>query len=147
MATTVEVDLVSTIEHGSGEFQMRCRLCGTDLGQDWPDLSELNPLDIKNHALDEWRGAADWGCPFCNIVISVLDDSWKQYGCYDSLYYKDPANTPDPDMQGFQVMLHPNTKGQYLLSLEHINMPLLVDPDSEQDEFRGTITVYLDGEY
>lgn len=145
MAATAYTDLAAAPGHGSNPFVMRCRLCHTDLGQDWPDLSKLDPLSIKNHPLDAWRTAADWGCPFCNIIISVLDNSWKQYGCYDSLYFKDPENARDPVMQGFQVLLHPNGKGQYLLSLEHINMPLLVGPGGVNDEFRGTITVYMDG--
>lgn len=75
----------------------------------------------------------------------MLDDSWKRYGCYDTLYFKDPENARDPDEQGFQVLLHANGKGQYLLSLEHINMPLLVGPDAGNNEFRGTITIYLNG--
>lgn len=147
MAATGYKEFSAGPEHGSSPPVMRCRLCDTDLGQDWPDLSKLDPLGIKNHPLDAWRAAADWGCPFCNIITSVLDHSWKQYGCYDSFYFKDPEKARDPEMQGFQVLLHANGKGQYLLSLEHINMPLLVGPDAGTEEVRvrGTITIYLDG--
>lgn len=53
----------------------RCLLCGTDLELDWPDLCELNASDIKNHAHDKWRRAAGSGCPFCSIVIAVIDDA------------------------------------------------------------------------
>lgn len=144
MAKTGDSDVVPSTEDSSGEFEMQCRLCGTDLGQDWPNLSKLNPLDIKNHALYEWRGAADWGCPFCNIVVSVLDDSWKQYGCYDTLYRKDLEKGLDSGWQGFQVLLHPNAKGQYLLSLEHVKIPVLGDLASFVERDLGTITIYMD---
>lgn len=145
MAATGDKYLTAAPGDGSSSFVMRCRLCDTDLGQDWPDLSKLDPVGIKNHPLDAWRAASHWGCPFCNIIISVFDDSWKQYGCYDELYIRDPVNSRDPDRQGFQVLLHHNGKGKYLLSLEHVMMPLLNPPGVGMARFRGTITVYLDG--
>ena len=147
MAAEYDSEVALAAEHGSGPFWNRCLLCGTDLKLDWPDLNELNPSDIKNHAHDEWRRAAAAGCPFCNIIIAVIDDAKQQHRCsvpdvYNLIMTGSPTGN---DIKGFQVILARNdSTGRYLLALEHIWMPLLVQPE-EQREFWGTITVYLDG--
>lgn len=133
------------MDHGSSSSSLgtNCLLCGTDLGLDWPDLSKLVPADIRDHAPDDWRRAAHSGCPFCNVVVSVVDDARKQHGCFVAGL---PFRNWEVNYNGFQVFLGPNeSTGQYLLALEHVWMPLLVEPGEEQNEFWGIITVYLDG--
>lgn len=149
---TAEHDIKGAVleDHDSVPFWNHCLLCGTDLEQDWPDLSELDPSDIKNHAHDEWRRAAETGCPFCSIVVAVIDDAGKQHGCSIPDKYHNIKNTGSPtdnDKKGFQVILERNgSTGRYLLALELVWMPLLVEPGKKLDsEFWGTITVYLDG--
>lgn len=133
--------------HGSIPFWKCCLLCGTDLELDWPHLSELNPSEIKNHAYGEWRRGAELGCSFCNIVVSVAADARKQHGCTISERYDVITGLPDRDytLKGFQVFLGLNESTErYLLALEFVWMPLLVDP-GQQNQFWGTITIYLDG--
>lgn len=128
-------------------FWNRCLLCGTNLELDWPDLSELNASDIKNHAHEKWRRAAESGCPFCSIVIAVIDDAVKQHGCsvpdhYRRLWTDGPFGG---DLEAFQVFLGRNeSTGHFLLALELVMMPFFHE-SGKQSEFWGTITVYLDG--
>lgn len=134
---------------GSSTFRTSCYLCDSVLEQDWPDLSTINPLNIKNRAGYEWERAAESGCPFCNIVVSVVDDAREQYGCStaeESSPLLNPGLPYGENTRGFQVFLGPrDSTGRYLLALELVMMPLLVEPGF-QKEFWGIITVYLDGE-
>lgn len=130
---------------GTGSFEKNCLLCGTDRELDWPDLSKLDPADVKNHTPGDWRRAAESGCPFCNIIVAVIDDAGKQHGCSVPDVYQVWNSGPaasDDKIKGFQVFLGPNeATGRYLLALEHVWMPNMVEPG----EWWGTITVYLDG--
>ncbi|KAG6361761.1 hypothetical protein INS49_009989 [Diaporthe citri] len=148
MASEYDSEIDEAANHGSIPFWKRCLLCGTDLELDWPYLPEINPSDIKNHAHGEWRRGAELGCSFCNIVVSVVDDARKQHGCSISDGYgRILSALPDRKytLKGFQVFLGLNeSTDRYLLALEFVWMPLLVDPE-EQNEFWGTITIYLDG--
>lgn len=134
------------MEHGLGPFWNRCFLCGTDLELDWPDLTELVPSDIKNRAHDDWRWAAAMNCPFCSIVIAILNDAGREHDCsvpddYRLAFAGGPLGNY---IKGFQVVLARNeSTGKYLLALEVIWIPL---PENEwQRKFWGIITVYLDG--
>lgn len=131
---------------GSGPFGKNCLLCGTDLKLDWPDLSRLNPAHVKNHAPGDWRRAAQSGCPFCNIIIAVIDDAGKQHGCSvpDVYRIRETGIPGGYDTKGFQVLLELNeSTARYLLALELIMMPL--EEPRTQGQFWGTITIYLDG--
>jgi hypothetical protein len=148
MAAEYEAALAA--EQAFGSFCNHCLLCGTNLYLDWPDLTELNPSEIKNHAHDEWKRAAATGCPFCSIIVAVIDDAVEQHGCsipgpdeYGCIETRSPTRT---GIKGFQVILARNdVTGRYLLALEHVWMPLLVEA-GEQSEFWGNITVYLSGQ-
>lgn len=147
MAFEHDSEVDEAAHNGSIPYWKRCLLCGTDLELDWPHLSELNPSDIKNHALGEWTRGAELGCSFCNIVVSVVDDAKQQHGCSIPDDYDIIQVLPDGDytMKGFQVFLGLNESTErYLLALEFVWMPLLVD-SGNQNEFWGTITIYLDG--
>lgn len=147
MATQCDSEVAPPAGHGSVPFWNHCLLCGTDLRQDWPDLSTLNPSDIKNHAREKWRRAAETGCSFCNIIIAVIDDAEKQHGCSVPDFYR-RVHKDSPfggDLEGFQVFLgRSDSTGRYLLALEFVMMPLLLEP-KEKDEWWGTITIYVDG--
>lgn len=149
MAAEHDVEEAPPADHGSVPFWNHCLLCGTDLEQDWPDLSELDPSDIKDHAIDEWRRASETGCPFCNIIIAVIEDAGKQHGCSipDDFRLRRIGSPTGNAIKGFQVILERNeSTGQYLLALEVVWMPLLMEPGKRMDsEFWGIITVYLDG--
>lgn len=151
MDAKYDSEVAPAAEYGSGPSWNRCLLCSTDMELDWPDLTKLKPSNIKNHAHDEWRMAAAAGCPFCKIIIAVIDDAGKQYRCSVPDFYDQLLNTGNPPggrVKGFQVSVTRNeSTGRYLLALEHIMMPLFAGSDEmdEQDHFWGTITVYLDG--
>lgn len=115
---------------GSGSFGKSCLLCCTDLELDWPDLSRVNPADAGNHAFGDWKQAAESGCAFCNIVVGVIDDAWKQHECLVS--------------RDMNVILSLNeSTGRYLLAFDPV-MIRLEEPHAQRWG-RGTITVYLDG--
>lgn len=137
MAGEYDSGSIPASDDSSSIVEVCCELCATNLARDWPDLSAINPLDISKHADDEWRRAAELGCSFCNIVISVFDDAVEQHGC---------SSVAPLDATGFQVYLGPDgSTGRYLLALEHVMMPLLVEPSDGMKEFWGIITVPLDG--
>lgn len=146
MSAEYDGEVGEAADEPSFPFWNCCLLCGTNLEQDWPDLSGLSPSDIKNHAHDEWRRAAKSGCPFCSIIISIIDDAGEHHGCSIPDDYE-LANTGSPagdETRGFQVILSRNeSTGRYLLALELVWMPL--EEPRAQSEFWGTITVYLDG--
>lgn len=134
MASEYDSEVDEAVDHGSVSSWKRCLVCGTDLELEWPHLSEVNPSGIKNHARDEWTRGAELGCSFCNIVFSVINDAGKRYGCSIGDQVKD-----------FQVFLGLNeSTGRYLLALEYVWMPLLVEPGHVNRAW-GSITVYLDG--
>ncbi|KAL1867856.1 hypothetical protein Daus18300_006131 [Diaporthe australafricana] len=138
MAAKCDSEMGPASDHASGTLRKRCDLCATDLERDWPDLSLINPRDIKNHAEEEWRRAAELGCSFCNIIVSISDDAAEQYGC------SFPADFKSLDLKWFQVFLCPNgSTGRYTLALTHVWMPLLAGPGFRK-EFWGAITVHLD---
>lgn len=147
MAAEHESEVALAADYGSVPFRNHCLLCGTDLRQDWPDLSTLNPSDIKNHAREKWRRAAESGCSFCNIITAVIDDAEKQHGCsVPEDYRRIQKDSPfGGDLEGFQVFLgRSDSTGRYLLALEFVMMPLLVEA-KEMSEWWGTITIYVDG--
>lgn len=148
MAAEHDSEVALAADHGLLPFWKRCLLCGTDLELEWPDLSEVNPSDIKNRGRGEWRRGAELGCSFCNIIISVFDDAEKQHNCQipDGFLI---SNTDSPQcfykIEGSQVFLGPNgSTGRYLLALEFVDMPLLAEP-GQQPNYWGIITIYLDG--
>lgn len=151
MDAMYDSEVASAAEYGSGHSWNRCLLCDTDLKLDWPDLTKLKASNIRNHAHDEWRRAAAAGCPFCKIIIAVIDDAGKQYRCsvpdfYDQLLYA--GDPPGDSLKGFQVSLRRNeSTGRFLLALEHIWMPPFAgfNEFDEQHHYWGKITVYLDG--
>lgn len=148
MAAEHDSEVALAADHGSIPFWKRCLLCGTHLELEWPDLSEVNPSDIKNRGRREWRRGAELGCSFCNIITSVFDDAENQHKCQipNGLYIEDTGNPGGSyKMEGSQVFLGPNeSTGRYLLALEFVNMPLLVGP-GQQPDYWGIITIYLDG--
>ncbi|KAK2599200.1 hypothetical protein N8I77_010973 [Diaporthe amygdali] len=144
MATKHDGETALAAAHGSGTFPKRCELCDTVLAQDWPDFSKIDPLSIKNHAGGEWKRAAESGCPFCSIVVSVIGDARIQHGCSMPADFGviDYESSTEERIKGFQVFLGLNAStGRYLLAIEHVWMPML---GGTQKEFWGTITVYLD---
>lgn len=130
---------------GSGASGNNCFLCGTDLGLDWPDLSKLNTVDMEGHLYDDWEWAAVFGCPFCNIIFDVVDDIGKRHGCSILGNHTSTQKALLDHLGALQVHLRLNEVTQrYLLALEMVWMPLLVDYGT-QSEFWGIVTVYLDG--
>lgn len=148
MAAEHDSEVVLAADQGSVPFWKRCLLCGTDLELEWPDLSELSPSNIKNRGRGEWRRSAELGCSFCNIINSVFDDAEKQHKCRipDGFYISNTGSAGGSyKIEGPQVFLGLNeSTGRYLLALELVNMPLLVEPGQPPD-FWGIITIYLDG--